>query len=102
MLNISDGLAKVLKAFGALLLVAIIWVAYQYKNYIDSLPNYKILAFSSPLLICKSLLIIDKYRRPWDSLDARSKMYAVMFPLIPVATAIAALVWYIKDPSAGA
>jgi hypothetical protein len=101
LINISDKSAKLLQAAGALLLIAALLLIFQWKTYIYSLPYYKILALLSPLLFCKSLLIIDAYRKPWSSLDPRSKVHAVMFPLTPIATAIAALIWYFHDPIAG-
>jgi hypothetical protein len=102
LINISDRSAKLLRLLGGLLLVIGLALISQWDTYIGQLPYYRSLALFSPVLLCKSLLTIDTYRKPWNSLEPREKVHAITFPLTPVATAIAALVWYIYDPTAGA
>jgi hypothetical protein len=102
MLKISDSSASIIKAVGVILLVGLFALLSVWKDYFNSLANYQRLALASGLLLCKPMLFIDFYRQSWAGLDEGVKLYAVMFPLIPLATALGALIWYMSDPSARA
>ncbi|MGY3265502.1 hypothetical protein [Lysobacter sp. HA35] len=102
MWNISASGARAAKIAGALLLASAFALYLTWDQFAAHLPSYQFLGLASLALVGKPLLFVDLYRTPADELDARQRLWRVLFVLEPIAVAIAALVWLVSNPAAKA